>query len=442
MSSSGGTSLPAALSGLTVRGRGFLAAGAAAAACAVVLGQRDLLRVAVLLVALPLASVLLVARARHRIQLSRTITPARVPAGRPASVRLELTNLSRLPTGVLLAEDHVPYVLGSRPRFVVDRLDAHARTAVGYTVRSDVRGRWDVGPLRLRLTDPFGMCEVTRSFSATDPLVVVPRVHPLAPLRAQGSWLGSGESTARTAAASGEHDVATREYRYGDDLRRVHWRSTARRGELMVRRDEQPHQMRATVLLDRRTVGHRGDGAASSFEWAVSAAASVSTLLVDAGYGVRILADDVETPWTGRDHGHGAALLDQLAVVSTGGPHELRHASALLARAGGDGLVVAVLGEVDTEDVAPVAALPRRGVTGVALLLRTTTWASLPPRRAAELQAARDRTALVLDRAGWSVVEVGSDESVPSAWRRLVERHGVGGGSPSGRAAAASGGVR
>ena len=64
----------------------------------------------------------------------------------------------------------------------------------------------------------------------------------------------------RTAAASGEHDIATREYRYGDDLRRVHWRSTARRGELMVRRDEQPHQMQATVLVDRRAVGHRGDG--------------------------------------------------------------------------------------------------------------------------------------------------------------------------------------
>jgi uncharacterized protein (DUF58 family) len=315
----------------------------------------------------------------------------------------------------------------------VDRLDAGGRAAVGYTLRSDVRGRWEVGPLRLRLTDPFGMCEVTRSFSATDPLVVVPRVHPLVPLRAAGSWSGSGESTARTAAASGEHDVATREYRHGDDLRRVHWRSTARRGELMVRRDEQPHQMRATILLDRRAVGHRGDGPASSFEWAVSAVASVATLLVSSGYGVRVVTDDVDTAWTGRDQGHGAgAVLDQLAVLDLGGPHDLRHAGGLLARRGGDGRVVAVLGEVDTEDVGPIAALSRRGVTGVAMLLRTTTWATLPPRRAAELGRARRRAELVLANAGWSVVTAEASESVPQAWRRLVDQHAAAGGLVAG----------
>jgi uncharacterized protein (DUF58 family) len=419
-----GTGLSAALAGLTVRGRGFLAAGGAAAACAVLLGQRDLLRVAVLLVALPLASVLLVARARHRIQLSRAVTPSRVSAGRPASVRLELANLARLPTGVLLAEDHVPYVLGARPRFVVDRLDAGARAAVGYSVRSDVRGRWDIGPLRLRMTDPFGMCEVTRAFSATDPLVVVPRVYPLVPIRASGAWRGAGESASATAAASGEHDVATREYRHGDDLRRVHWRSTARRGELMVRRDEQPHLLRATILLDRRNAGHRGDGPTSSFEWAVSAAASIATLLVDAGYGVRVLSDDIDVPWTGREVGQGSgALLDRLAVVGLGDPHELRRASALLARTGGDGLVVSLLGEVDVDDVAGVAALPRRGVTGLAMLLRTTTWAALPPRRAAELEAGRSRAAAALRHGGWSVASPEATDGVPAAWRRLVEVH-------------------
>ncbi|GAB2683286.1 DUF58 domain-containing protein [Thalassiella azotivora] len=424
--------LSAALTGLTTRGRAFLAAGAAAAACAVVLGQRDLLRVAVLLVALPLASVLVVARARHRIQLQRTVTPARVQAGRSASVRLEMQNLSRLPTGVLLAEDHVPYALGSRPRFVVDRLDGGAGAAVGYTLRSDVRGRWDVGPLRLRLTDPFGMCEVTRSFTATDPLVVVPTVHPLVPLHAQGSWMGSGDSTARTAAAAGEHDLATREYRHGDDLRRVHWRSTARRGELMVRRDEQPHQMRATVLLDRRTVGHRGDGPASSFEWAVSAVASVAALLVDGGYGVRVLTDDVDTTWTGREHATGVGqVLDQLAMVTTGGPHELGAAVGNLVRAGGDGLVVAVLGEVGSRDVHALAGLARRGVTGVALVLETTTWAALPPRRASEITADRQAAVRALDGAGWAVVTVPARTTVTAAWSRAVARVAAGSSAPA-----------
>ena len=418
-----GSALPAALAGLTPRGRAFLAAGLAAAGCAVLLGQRDVLRVGVLLLALPLASILLVARARHRIQLSRTVTPGRVPPGRPASVRLELSNLARLPTGVLLAEDDVPYVLGARPRFVLDRLDAGASAAVGYSVRSDVRGRWEVGPLRLRVTDPFGMCEVTRPFSATDPLVVVPRVHRLRPLTAAGSWSGSGESSTRSAGSSTEHDVAVREYRQGDDLRRVHWRSSARRGELMVRRDEQPHLMRATIVLDTRGAAHRGDGPASTFEWAVSAAASIATSLVESGFGVRVLTDDVPAPWTGRESGHGTGeLLDRLAVVDLGGPHELRHAQGQLIRSGGDGLVITILGEVDEPDVVPVAALPRRGVTGLAMLLRTTTWTTIPTRRRGQLEAARERCSVVLDGAGWGVVSPEARDAVPEAWARLLDR--------------------
>ena len=415
--------LPAALAGLTVRGRAFLAAGVATAACAVVLGQRDLLRVAVLLLAVPVLSVLFVARARYRMQLSRAIWPARVSAGEASSVRLELSNLSGLPTGVLLAEEQLPFVLGSRPRFVVDRLDSNGRAAVTYSVRSDVRGRWEIGPLRLRLSDPFGMCEVTRAFTATDPLTVVPKVHPLVPLTAAGNWRGAGDSVTRTAAAAGEHDLATREYRHGDDLRRVHWRSTARRGELMVRRDEQPHQMQATVLLDRRTVGHRGEGPASSFEWAVSAAASVSRLLVEAGYGVRLLSDDVETGWTGREHAGGVGvLLDRLATVDLGGPSELAVATSVLSRAGGDGLVVALLGEVGPDDVYPLAALTRGGTAGVAMLLRTTTWTSLPPRRAAEVEAAAAKAVSRLEGGGWSALQVDAAMSVPAAWQQLVTR--------------------
>ena len=65
---------------------------------------------------------------------------------------------------------------------------------------------------------------------------------------------------------AGEDDVIPRAYRDGDELRRVHWRSTARYGELMVRREEQRWRNRATVLLDSRSISHMGTGAGSSFE--------------------------------------------------------------------------------------------------------------------------------------------------------------------------------
>ena len=108
-----------ALAGLTVRGRAFLAAGLTAVVCAIVLGQSELTRVGVLVLALPLVTAVLLARSRYRLALVRTVTPQLVAAGQPARVSLTLTNEGKTPSGVLLLEDHVPYVLGTRPRFVL-----------------------------------------------------------------------------------------------------------------------------------------------------------------------------------------------------------------------------------------------------------------------------------------------------------------------------------
>jgi uncharacterized protein (DUF58 family) len=420
----GGPTGLAALSALTLRGRSFLAAGVTAFACALVLDQRDLLRVGVLLAAVPLGALLTTSRYRYRLGLRRTIAPARVVAGTTARVSLELENLTKIPTRVLLAEDRVPYALGPSPRFVLARLPGRRRAAVTYSLRSEIRGRYALGPLRLRLADPFGMCEVTRSFTGTDRLVVVPKVYALAGAEASGQWSGTGESLTRSAAASGENDVATREYRYGDDLRRVHWRSTAHRGELMVRRDEQPRQLRATVLLDTRAVGHRGEGPASSFEWAVSAAASVAVHLSAQKYGLRLLLDDTAATWTAASAVDGAGtLLDDLAVVRLGGSRALSSAVTTITRSGGDGMVVALLGEAGTDEVTALATLGRHGARGIAILLRTPEWAvGLPESRVTKLDLARRHHAEVLRTAGWSVAEAGPDDSVAHVWAQATGR--------------------
>lgn len=106
--------LRTALAGLTTRGRSFLAAGIAAAICAYVLGQSDLLRVGLLLAVLPLVCTTVLYRTRYRVAGSRRLSPARVPAGGEARVHLRMDNVSRLPTGLLMLQDRVPYVLGPR----------------------------------------------------------------------------------------------------------------------------------------------------------------------------------------------------------------------------------------------------------------------------------------------------------------------------------------
>ncbi|MFE1576126.1 DUF58 domain-containing protein [Streptomyces fradiae] len=369
--------LRSAFAGLTTRGRSFLAAGVAAAACAYVLGQPDLLRVGLLLAVLPLVCVAVLYRTRHRVAASRRLAPQRVAAGSEARVRLRLDNVSRMPTGLLMLQDRVPYVLGPRPRFVLDRVEPGGKREVSYRVRSDLRGRYPLGPLQLRLSDPFGMCELTRSFGAYDLLTVVPRTEPLPAVRLAGEAPGYGDGRHRALAQVGEDDVMPREYRHGDDLRRVHWRSTARYGELMVRREEQPRQARCTVLLDTRAEAYGGGGPDAAFEWAVSGAASAVAHMLGRGYAVRLLTDTGDTlPGDGSDGyvapGHEAAdtagmLMDALAVVDHSDEPGLGRALDVL-RAGGEGLLIAFFGELDAAQAELAARMRRRSGAAVAFV--------------------------------------------------------------------------
>ncbi len=406
-----------ALTGLTTRGRSFLGAGLAAAVSALIFGQDDLLRVAILVLTLPLVSALVVSRTRYRLASSRRMEPARISAGQEARVVLRLENVSRLPTGLLLVEDRIPYVLGARPRFVLDRVEPQGTREVDYLVRSEVRGKFAVGPLTIKLTDPFGMCELVRSFTRTDTFVVTPVVERLPAVSLGGDWAGTGESRMRTMASAGEDDVITREYRRGDDLRRVHWRSTARYGELMVRREEQPWESRAVLLLDSRATAHRGTGAASSLEAAISATASVGAHLIRGGFAVNLLTDTgqllVSDTLDVQGATHEDTLLDSLAVL---GPSELRVLNAVspALRHSGDGLTVAVLGAVTTAEAAELVRARHSTGTSVAIVLDVETWRA--ETRDRQPVADPSGAIMVLRSAGWRVVSLSAGEPLAEAW--------------------------
>ncbi|WP_405645812.1 DUF58 domain-containing protein [Streptomyces uncialis] len=426
-----------ALAGLTTRGRSFLAAGVAAAVCAYVLGQSDLLRVGLLLAVLPLVCALVLYRTRYRVAGSRRLSPGRVPAGSEARVHLRVENVSRMPTGLLMLQDRVPYVLGPRPRFVLDRVEAGGRREVSYRVRSDLRGRYPLGPLQLRLNDPFGMCELTRSFATYDTLTVVPRVEPLPAVRLSGSSTGHGDGRQRSLALAGEDDLIPRGYRYGDDLRRVHWRSTARYGELMVRREEQPQRARCTVLLDTRYIAYDGSGPDSAFEWAVSGTASALVHMIERGFSVRLLTDTgTSVPGEGSDGftgaGHDSAdtsglMLDTLAVVEHSDSESLSRAYDAL-QGGGEGLLVAFLGDMDEEQAAAVARMRQRSGVAVAFVLDSDQWGrgvgAEPGRHC------RERLRM-LGEAGWTAVAVAPGSSVTDMWRQ-ADRERVGTGLTGG----------
>ncbi|TNM45126.1 DUF58 domain-containing protein [Nocardioides albidus] len=400
------------LSSLTLRGRAFLAAGLTAVVCALGFGQPALIRVGVLVLALPLLASLVVSRRKHDPTVSRTVWPRLLRAGETARIDLTIASDRKRSDGALLVEDTLPYALGGRARFVLQGLGGAWERTVSYPVRSDIRGRYVVGPVVARLADPFGLVERRRSIGGTAQLTVTPRVVPLPSIPLAGGWQGAGEHRPQAFASGSAEDVSVREYRRGDDLRRVHWRSSARVGELMVRREEQPWEAHATVLLDNRRLAHRGHGPASSLEAAVVAAASVTIHLEQHGYAVQLCTADgiAGVDGIGRGALGSERALECLAVL------DMSHRSTLDVTWSGEqargGVVVAVLGGFLADDNSALRRIRHDAGTALALVLDVDQWS--PSREGLGGNAAAPVTALA-----WRATGLGPRDHLDRAWREL-----------------------
>ncbi len=353
---------------MTARGRIFVGAGVAVALIGMVLGLYDLTKVGVLLVMLPLLAALLVRR-DLKIEVSRSLVPSRVPIEGHSDVTLAVRNTGRRSSPLLRGEEGLSHAFGDRPHVLVPSLDPGEQRALTYRVRSHLRGHHPVGPLSVRSTDPFGLATRTTTVPGENALVVLPRTIPLSPVRGVPAASGGETSSSPRMALHGEDDVGVREYRVGDDLRRIHWPSTARTGETMVRQDEEPSRRRALVVLDDRAAVHAGTGSGGSFEWSVTAVASVVTLLLGERFEVHLSFSSDDTgrvvPVEGVDQ-----ALDRLAAVQPSPATSARGIVEVLddfAQHGG-GLVVAVLGALDASSADLCTA---RASHGLALVVDT-----------------------------------------------------------------------
>lgn len=399
---------------LTTRGRAFLGSGCTLALAGIIFGFRDLTRFGVLLIALPLISAVLVRTRKTRMHIERHTQPERLTVGQDAHVTLSFENVSGTTTPIFLAEERLDYVLGDRPRFVVGRIPPRRVRAIDYVVRSHLRGRYRLGPLGVQVQDPFGLANRNAVLEGSTDLVVLPAVHPLASSRQRSSGVGSEGEQAHLIALHGEDDVTIREYRDGDDLRRIHWPATARTGDLMVRQEDRPAQRRAVVLLDPRPAAHGGVGAGSSFEWAVTAAASVGAHLCEYGYAVHLVCAETVESSRAAETMTTDEMLDVLATASMrddSGEDEILRAGQALASAGG--FLVAIVGPAGREVTSRVASLRQPGTTGLALVLDARTFGAT---HADEAQPHVEALRL----AGWRAVPVTSDDDIAGTWAFLT----------------------
>nr|WP_296068045.1 DUF58 domain-containing protein [uncultured Actinoplanes sp.] len=217
---------------------------------------------------------------RPRLGVERVAEPDRVARGDSARMTLTVRNTSRVRAANLVASDRVGN--GSVPVPLL-RLRAGRDTTVGYPVPTRRRGVVRIGPLRVTRRDPLALIRLARTYGDVVTVWVHPRIHPLRAVPA-GTARSLDGRIDRVPHGTITFD-SLREYVVGDDLRRVHWRSSAKAGELMVREQLDTSEPAVVVLLDDRAAAHPlvRDGTAESFEAACEAAASIVAAAVREG---------------------------------------------------------------------------------------------------------------------------------------------------------------
>ncbi|MCP3913885.1 MAG: DUF58 domain-containing protein [Actinomycetia bacterium] len=298
-----------------------------------VLGQLEFLLLGAGILGLVVFAFLRVWTTRLKLAVARQVTPSRVHAGSPARVDLRILNQSRRPTPVLRLNDAVSGTRGAN--LLLAPLGTGERTKVAYRLPTDRRGRLEIGPLRIRLTDPFGLASIDLEGAGKTEITVFPRVDRILPLhRTTGQDPHSDAVHANSLGRSGDEFYALRQYQVGDSLRRVHWPSTARHDELMIRQDELPWQGRVTVILDVNPLAYGSNS--ESFEKAVSAAASIIAAAISRGDHARLVTTAGHDFAMATTRGELDRHLEALALVEQTTATSFEHLGEVL-RGGFDG---------------------------------------------------------------------------------------------------------
>ena len=236
----------------------------------------------------------------------------------------------------------------------------------------------------------------------------------------------TGDAGRAGSAWSAQDDVLVREYRQGDDLRRVHWRSTARWGELMVRREEQPWDPSASVAARLPEAAHAGRGMHSSLEWAVSAAASIAIHFLDDGFGIEIY--EPTGPCTSAAASASTArplselVLNRLTDLKARATTSLRYAveSATIDRPGQ--LVIAILGRMTADDANTLLRVRRNRAQGLAMMMDVDSFADQPGTVSERAQ--HELAAQILRDNQWWVSRFKRGTGVAEAWSALEQLEG------------------
>lgn len=421
---------------LTRRGLAFSILGLFVVVGGILLGYPDATRIGGLLVLLPLTAMIWISRRLPHIRVHRTLEPTRLGSDERGLVTVDLTNTGTRRTLSFLAQEQFPYALGDRPRFVLPALHAGQTRRLQYPIRSRHRGVYHLGPITLHAQDPFGLTSVDLLLPRTDEILVLPRLVELETTVSRGHGRGSEGERPQMVALHGEDDVSIRNYRDGDEFRRVHWPATAHRGELMVRQEDQPTRRRAIIVLDDRTTAHPGREYRPSFEWAVSAAGSIARHLVRDGFVVHLITHGTVADGTAAQPLEIDPMLTVLARLEPSPTDDLdRLVAAAHDFTAGGVLAIGVVSAYDPQQLRHLASIRSPGSPAVAMMIDSTSFASDPGQATIRDRAMPDRVGdhtvgfrelnSILTTAGWTSTPVRAGDSIAQAWDAIWAARGA-----------------
>jgi len=404
---------------LTARGIAFLVVAVGVVVLAYIFERPELLPIAAVAAAAPLIALATVASSRPRVRVGRQLEPVVATEAEQVQVNVTVSGRARAAEWV----ERVPMAPGYAGPGRLREITAARPGTIGYRYWPARRGLVTVGPLIIEDRDPFALALRVTDTRAVVAQLVLPAVTPLPAGPVPDPSTEAGPRTARSRERA-DDDVVTREYRNGDALRRVHWRVTARQGELMVRQDEPQAGPHARLLVDSQSLGYRDamlvrdtlarnqrTSSSATFEWVVRMAASAAVHVAERGYTVELVTPTSRVADAPVADGPVGDVLGELALLSLGA----RGGDLDERSANGAPPVVAIAGAPDEQTMRWMLA-QRSPRAPAVILLAGPPAAAVGDDGSLDPDPVRDS----FERAGWAVARVSIRRTPDEAWLALL----------------------
>jgi uncharacterized protein (DUF58 family) len=332
------------------------------------------------------------------VNVGRYTRGRRSQVGKLAEEQFEVSNRSILPKLWLEVRDRST-LPGHFPSRVINTLGGHKRQRWMVRTYCQQRGRFRLGPMTLTSSDPMGLFRLQRELPATSTIVVYPATVDIPAFALSAGYLPGGEAMRRRTHYITTNVSGVREYAPGDSFSRIHWRSTARTGDLMVKEFELDPTADVWLFLDLDSMMHvsapwasdtelRGPAVLwkereklelipSTEEYAVTAAASLAKYFLTRERAVGLIAHGRRREVIHADRGERQLnkVLETLAVIEASGHIPISQVVAAEGRhLSRNTTLIVITPSTSLDWVASLRDLRRRGVQGVAVHIGADTF--------------------------------------------------------------------